>query len=115
VKGAWAGNVVWKARRSQAIVYWIRLADNRSSRTSFTSAWRNNEENATEARELEEAVSGSGGRVETIPAVADIEGAFRGILTELREQYVLGYYSSNSRNDGAWRRVDVRSAASGWR
>jgi Ca-activated chloride channel family protein len=101
-------DVIWKARRSQAIVYWIRLADSKGRHTSFTSAWRDNLANTREAEQLEAAVDGSGGRVETIPSVDDIEDAFRGILAELREQYVLGYYPSHQRHDGGWRQVEVK-------
>jgi len=32
---------------------------------------------------------------------------FLDVLRELREQYVLGYYPSNERNNRAWHRVKV--------
>ena len=40
--------------------------------------------------------------------LAELEEAFAGILAELREQYVLGYYPSQANHDGAWRNVRVR-------
>jgi VWFA-related protein len=101
-------DVVWKARRSQAIVYWIRLEERRGRRASFSSSWRNNKENAAEAEQLAAAVESSGGRVETIASVDAVDAAFAGILSELREQYVLGYYTSHARHDGGWRKVEVR-------
>jgi Ca-activated chloride channel family protein len=108
-------DVLWKARRSQALVYWIRLEQAGSARTSFSSSWRGHEANRVEARELEEAVVESGGRVETLAGVDAIEPAFRGILAELREQFVLGYYPTDSRNDGSWREVQVRARGGGLR
>lgn len=101
-------DVVWKARRSQAIVYWIRLEEGGGRRASFSSSWRNNKENAAEAQQLAAAVESSGGRVETITSVDGVDAAFAGILSELRQQYVLGYYPSHSRHDGGWRQVEVR-------
>ena len=38
----------------------------------------------------------------------DVAPAFAEVLRELREQYVLGYYPSELRNDGAWHRVEIR-------
>ena len=45
--------------------------------------------------------------------IADLEGAFAGILAELREQYVLGCYPSVDRGDGQWHDVKVRVGRSG--
>ena len=51
----------------------------------------------------------SGGRILAHRQVDELEGAFRNILQELREQYALGYYPSDVRKDGRWHdvRVDV--------
>jgi len=35
------------------------------------------------------------------------------ILEELREQYVLGYYPSNRKDDGLWHRIRVKVKRSG--
>ncbi len=35
-------------------------------------------------------------------------GAFREILSELRDQYVLGYYPSVRRRNGKWRTVKIK-------
>ncbi len=48
------------------------------------------------------------GRIVTLSRIEEVEEAVRGILSELREQYVLGYYPSIARNDGSWHRVSVR-------
>ena len=57
---------------------------------------------------LDQTVLESGGRILGVSSPDDIGDLFIQILWELREQYVLGYYPDNRRNDGAWHRVRVR-------
>lgn len=98
--------VTWLARRSRAMIYWVRtepwLATKRRS-----SAWKGPSLYRSEYERTEEVILESGGRILTLESVAEAEGAIREILAELREQYVLGYYPSVSRNDGSWHRVRV--------
>ncbi len=101
-------DVLWKARRGQVLIYWIRLQEHKSARTSFSSAWRNYDQNLEEEHQLEQAVEESGGRIATIPTLDDVGPAFRGILQELRDQYVLGYYPDRAKNDGTWHKVQVK-------
>jgi Ca-activated chloride channel family protein len=101
-----ADDVRWAARRSQAMIYWIRLRDARESGT-FSSSWRSRREHAVELATLERTVVESGGAVYPIATVDGAEAAFRAILTELRSQYVLGYYPSRNRDDGSWHPVSV--------
>lgn len=104
-------DALWKAQRSQAIVYWIQLQDRSVPGAEpglFTSAWRSAEENKAEYDALRRLVLDSGGRIEAIEGIDEVEGAFESILAELREQYVLGYYPTDLRHDGSWRRVQVR-------
>lgn len=107
--------VLWKARRSQALIYWIRLEEGGARQISFSTAWRDAEANRRESELLERTVEQSGGRVAVIESLDAIEDAFRDILAELREQYVLGYYPSHVKNDGSWHEVRVRVARSGTR
>ena len=95
-------------RRGQVLVYWIRLEEHKSARTSFSSAWRNYDQNLEEEKRLEQSVTESGGRVVTIPSLDGVGSAFSGILQELRDQYVLGYYPDQAKGDGAWHKVQVR-------
>ena len=106
-----AEDVLWLARRSQSLVYWIRLR--RSLGRSWRSPWRTEAEHRDALASLELLVAESGGRVELVEDVARIPAAFAGILAELRDQYVLGYYPSGARGDGAWRpvRVETRRVA----
>lgn len=96
------------AARSQALVYWIRLLDDKAGLgTSILSAWRGTEDHKRELEGLPRLVQSSGGRVLELPRVEEAEAAFRDILAELREQYVLGYYPSNARSDGRWHPVKI--------
>jgi len=108
-----AEDVLWKARTSQALIYWIQLGTEK--RTSFTSSWRDYKANDREYKDLEKAVEESGGRIERIAKIDDLEKAFRGILQELREQYAIGYYASNSKSDGKWHKVQVQVKKGGAR
>lgn len=104
-------DVEWKAQRSQAIIYWIQLQDQGAAGTEpgrFISTWRDADTNFEEYETLRRIVVESGGRIAPITQIGQIEDAFESILTELREQYVLGYYPTGLRRDGSWRRVRVR-------
>ncbi|NJL29905.1 MAG: VWA domain-containing protein [Thermoanaerobaculia bacterium] len=105
--------LTWLARRSRALLYWIRTDPRNEERTSRFSAWKNADEYRAEIQQLTDTVSETGGRIFPIARMEDAEAAFREILAELREQYVLGYYPIGARNDGSWRTVTVRLRDSG--
>jgi len=102
--------VLQKARSSRALIYWIQLRDpgEASEVREYTSSWRNVEANRREFKALRQAIQESGGRIEVVDSLEGLEEAFAGILKELREQYVLGYYPSEAKHDGAWRNVRVK-------
>ncbi len=102
--------VLQKARSSQALIFWIQLRDPEedSEVPEYTSSWRNVEANRREFKDLREAIQESGGRIEVVDNLEGLEEAFAGILAELREQYVLGYYPSDAEHDGGWRSVRVK-------
>ena len=104
-------DVLWKVRRTDALIYWIRLQDQDSD--SFASAWRDFESNAREWEGLKQAVLESGGRIETLSGIEQIDQAFEGIMRELREQYVLGYYADSPENDRGYHSVRVEVARPG--
>jgi Ca-activated chloride channel family protein len=97
-------DVLRKARTSQALIYWIQL-DGGAKHRSYTSSWRGHAENDRDYRDLERAVEESGGRIQPIQRLDQIEAVFRGIMQELREQYAIGYYPSNLKSDGSWHAV----------
>jgi Ca-activated chloride channel homolog len=107
-----AADVLWKARAGQSLIYWIQLG---GKHQSFTSAWRDFKGNDREYTELEKAVKESGGRILEINRVEELEGAFRNILQELRQQYALGYYPTISKGDGSWHKVQVTLKGGGGR
>jgi VWFA-related protein len=50
----------------------------------------------------------TGGRAFYPNEVSELDGVFGVIVTELANQYVLSYVSSNTRQDGRWRSIKVR-------
>ena len=105
-------DVLWKARTSQSIIYWIQL-DERQKETSFSSAWRDHVGNDHEYKDLKKTVLESGGRILKIDKASQLENAFANVLRELREQYVLGYYPTDSKKDGKWHPIKVDVKRSG--
>jgi Ca-activated chloride channel family protein len=101
-------DVCWAARRSQALIYWIRLQDETRGRIERSSSWRDRKGHDEQLSLLEKAVAESGGRVEVIPDVGQVGAALQRILRELREQYVLGFQPTKDRNDGSWHKLEVR-------
>lgn len=100
--------VLWMARRSQTLIYWIRLIDEERQAVTRSSSWRDPESHRRELQLLEQAVAESGGRIIPIDRLEDAASVFSGILRELREQYVLGYYPIVNTNDGSWHEVEVK-------
>jgi Ca-activated chloride channel family protein len=57
----------------------------------------------------------TGGQAFFPSAMKEIEAAYEKIVAQIRNQYTLGYVSSNIAQDGSWRRVDVRVKRPGLR
>ena len=108
-------DVLQKARASQALIYWIFLSEEGADEEvrTYTTSWRDAEGNLKEAKLLRQAIRESGGRIEVVEDSAALNEAFAGILAELREQYVLGYYPTEDLGDGKWHDVKVRVDRSG--
>jgi len=96
--------VLWSARRSRALVYWLRLG---SGGMALSSAWRDPEGHREERQGLRRLVDESGGRLAKLSGAEDAPAAFAAILKELREQYVIGYYPSRELGVGEWHEVEV--------
>lgn len=110
--------VAANARRSQALIYWLQLpyrdtAEADAELPDISSPWRSSEDYHREHQALRRTVEESGGRVELLSSLAEITPAFAGIITELRQQYVLGFYPEHPRHDGGWRRISVRVRSPG--
>lgn len=100
-------DVAWLARRSRALVYWIRT-DPRDRESLRYSAWKDPRLYRAEYEQLTRIVADSGGRILTLDSLDEAAGAFQELLRELREQYVLGYYPSQRAGDGRWHQTFVR-------
>jgi len=105
--------VSWLARRSRALIYWLRTDPGDEAKKPRSSAWKDPGDYQTEYDQLLRVIRESGGRVLTLARIQDAEAAFREILSELREQYVLGYYPTVSSGDGSWHQVRVRVRQAG--
>lgn len=99
--------VLWKVHRSNAVIYRIHLHPIGIRSVPLATAWRSTEEHADEVEGLEEAVDDSGGRVTALARIEELEQALDEVLLELRQQYVLGYYPTDPKDDGTWRPVRV--------
>jgi len=52
--------------------------------------------------------TGTGGAAFLLDKPEDLKAVFRQIAAELQAQYLLGYYSTDERRDGQFRRIAVR-------
>ena len=95
------------ARRSEALIYWIRPGGAAKEGRIYT-AWRDDDQHRRELELLERMVERSGGRIVDVKSVQEAEPAFEKILAELRRQYVVGYYPNRDLGDGAWHKVEVK-------
>jgi Ca-activated chloride channel homolog len=106
-----------KARQSQALLYWVRLHDQPGLPTdklpALYSAWHDAKTYRQQYAMLGDTVNESGGREIVVHEVSDIVPAFAAIMSELREQYVLGYYPRVTHGPGTWHSVSVSVARKG--
>jgi Ca-activated chloride channel family protein len=107
-------DVVRKARTCQSLIYWIQL-EGGGKHKSYRTSWRGHAENDQDYKDLVRAVEESGGRIQPVARTSDIEAIFRGIMQELREQFAIGYYPSNLKNDGSWHSVKVNVDQPGYK
>jgi Ca-activated chloride channel homolog len=83
-------------KASQVTVYAIGLVDNAgSARTQLQMT-------------LRQFAETTGGQAFFPTAMKDVETAYEKVLTEIKGQYHLGYISSNTATDGAWRKVEIK-------
>jgi Ca-activated chloride channel family protein len=87
-----------KVRNSDTVFYAINPGG---------SSIRLNEINRKGQENLAALASATGGTVFAAENPANLDDGFHRIAMELRAQYLLGYYSSNSSPDGQFRRIDV--------
>ena len=103
--------VRWAASQLQPVIYWIRLTEGREDDpdASIRSVWRQPSEHDEELSLLRRSVVESGGRIDLIADIEEVEEAFRWILEDLRSQYVIGYYpTGKASHQDPWHDVLVR-------
>ena len=105
-----AEDLRWRARRSQATLYWVRVEGPGGADRRFATFWRDADECAQQMEALETSVQESGGGIVTIESVSELSMALIRIFEDLRSQVVLGFQPTQRRHDGSWRPVFVRSA-----
>jgi Ca-activated chloride channel family protein len=91
------------AKRSETAIYSIGLRAE-GGQTTGTRGFKEAE------FILRQFAQETGGRSYFPNNISDLNGVYGQIAEELSSQYTLGYSSRNSRRDGAWRRLVVRSS-----
>jgi Ca-activated chloride channel family protein len=100
--------------RRQVTLYWLRLRGDtdglKGKKILINSAWRDAPGHQREIEHLRAAVLGSGGRIADLTDVEEIPATLTALLSELRDQYVLGITPRRTSGKGAWHpvRVEVR-------
>jgi VWFA-related protein len=87
------------AQRSDAVIHFLRLSDE-----PFYFGMGMAYNGSSVARKMADE---TGGREIEIKSERNLEGAFALISEELRSQFVLGYYPTNIKRDGTFRKVKV--------
>ena len=83
-------------KASQVTVYAIGLVEHAgSARTQLQMT-------------LRQIAETTGGQAFFPAAMKDVESAYERVLADINGQYHLGYVSSNTATDGAWRKVDIK-------
>jgi len=100
--------------RRQVTLYWLRLRGDtdagKGKKILINSAWRDAPSHQRELDHLRAAVLGSGGRIADLAGVEQIPATLTALLSELRDQYVLGITPRRTTGKGSWHpvRVEVR-------
>ena len=94
-----ADDVLTKARGLDAMIYSLSLDRERGRPVT----------DSTSAIFLRELADTTGGQL-WFPEVNDLQKVYRQLADELRQQYVLGYVSSNTSAQARWRSISVRVA-----
>lgn len=101
--GATKDSVVKKALKNAVTIYTVDLVDDdylQGSGSAVEVLRRGRTDMIDMARQ-------TGGRYVHSPQGDTLEDSFDGIVDELRNQYTLGYYSTNTRRDGRWRNIAI--------
>lgn len=90
------GEVMDTLKASLVTVYAVGLIEN-------TGASRH-----TLQTRIRQMVEATGGQAFFPNALKDLDAAYEKVLAEMKAQYHLGYVSTNTARDGAWRKVEIK-------
>ena len=95
------GDTLTLLRASDVVVYSIGFLQHAGS---AMSALRSH---------LQQLADVTGGQAFFPGSIKSLDGVYEKIRDEIRAQYAMGYVSSNARQDGSWRKVDIKVVRSG--
>lgn len=90
------GDTIDLLKASNVTVYAIGLVDNTGSARAQLQMT------------LRQMAETTGGQAFFPAAMQDVESAYDKVLAEIKGQYHLGYQSTNTATDGAWRKVEIK-------
>lgn len=94
------GKAIEAAHKADAVIYSIYYAD--PMYRAMTGSGEG---------DLKRMAEETGGRVFTVSRNLPLDAVFREIDEDMRSQYAIGYTPSNSNKDGAFRKLEVRTAS----
>jgi Ca-activated chloride channel family protein len=94
-------------KSSHSTVEAVERAVRASDATLFMVALGNGARNATLKSRIERLMEMSGGRVYFVEHAELLDEPFAEILEELSNQYLIGYQSTDTKRDGAWREIKL--------
>jgi hypothetical protein len=97
--------VIREALETETVIYSVKIGGFAATPGVFTLAT-----DALGARGVKKAVQETGGELIDAQGRGSVSKALAAAISRLKERYTLGYASTNKRQDGAFRKIDVRLA-----
>ncbi len=94
-----------RIRESEVQVHFIAFLQEEKRGNGFEDDFKRRREEVI--RQLSEIAAQSGGRAFFPEQEGELKAAFQSIARDMRHQYRLSYVSSNRRQDGTWRNIEV--------
>ena len=102
-KGEFTGDdVIRLALETQTIVYSVRFGRDPLGGTLDEPGW------IPGARWVSKIMDETGGEIIDMAAVGSVQKAMAAVIMRLKQRYTLGYQSTDTRSDRAFRQIDVR-------
>jgi len=91
------GDVMTLIRASDVTIYTVGFLEHQSSTTRTLQRAR-----------LSQIAEATGGQAFFPSSMKDVEMAYDKVVAQIRAQYSLGYSSTNAKQDGQWRKVEIK-------